>query len=603
MNNAETYLEYDLKNVITKSRIKGLWRLMHGYHWKYVGAVISLGISAGAKTSTYLLLRYFIDAYFVSDHTSSNLVMIALGFVLLAVVEGGFAFLSGRLAAETAEGSTRRLRNYLYNHIQHLTFTYHDKMQTGELIQRSTSDVDALRKFFADQAIGIGRIIILFGVNFAMLLSINVELAFISIIVVPVIVFTSVLFFKQVSKKYEAYQEQDAVVSTNLQENLSGVRVVKAFARQSYEIEKFEKENWKKYLLGKRLLLMHSLFWPISDIVCGAQMIGGFYMGAIYAINGTISIGSYLAYAGMLIWIIWPMRNLGRLIVQLSTGMVSFGRVLEIIKQDREPLDEGIQPVSETIRGEIEFKNVGFKYEEGEAVLDDINVHIKPGQVIALLGSTGSGKTSLVNLLPRFYEYTSGNLLLDGVELRDYPRRYLRSHIGIVEQEPFLFSRSIRENIIYGVGKKVDQHEIELAAKNAAVHDVITGFPEGYSTLVGEKGVTLSGGQKQRVAIARTLLKNPKILIFDDSTSSVDTDTESEIRNALKNLMADRTTFIIAHRIQSIMDADQILVLDKGKIIQAGTHEELMSVDGMYRQIYDIQTRIEQELEKEIANV
>ncbi|MDO9087932.1 MAG: ABC transporter ATP-binding protein [Anaerolineaceae bacterium] len=603
MNNAETYLDYDLKNVITKSRIKGLWRLMHGYHWKYVGAVISLGISAGAKTSTYLLLRYFIDAFFVSDHTTSNLAVIAFGFILLAVVEGGFAFLSGRLAAETAEGSTRRLRNYIYDHIQHLTFTYHDKMQTGELIQRSTSDVDALRKFFADQAIGIGRIIILFGVNFGMLLTINVELAFISIIVVPVIVFTSVIFFKQVSKKYEAYQEQDAVVSTNLQENLSGVRVVKAFARQSYEIEKFEKENWKKYLLGKRLLLMHSLFWPISDIVCGAQMIGGFYMGAIYAINGTISVGSYLAYAGMLIWIIWPMRNLGRLIVQLSTGMVSFGRVLEIIKQDREPLDVGTKPASEKIRGEIEFRNVGFKYEEGEPVLEDINVHVKPGQVIALLGSTGSGKTSMVNLLPRFYEYTSGQLLLDGVELNKYPRRYLRSQIGIVEQEPFLFSRSIRENIIYGVGKKVDQHEIEMAAKNAAVHDVITSFPEGYSTLVGEKGVTLSGGQKQRVAIARTLLKNPRILIFDDSTSSVDTETEAEIRNALKNLMADRTTFIIAHRIQSIMNADQILVLDKGRIIQSGKHQELMKVDGMYRQIFDIQTRIEQELEKEIANV
>jgi ATP-binding cassette subfamily B protein len=305
----------------------------------------------------------------------------------------------------------------------------------------------------------------------------------------------------------------------------------------------------------------------------------------------------------MLIWIIWPMRNLGRLIVQLSTGMVSFGRVLEIIKQDREPLDVGTQPATEKIRGEIEFKNVGFKYEEGEPVLEDINVHVKPGQVIALLGSTGSGKTSMVNLLPRFYEYTSGQLLLDGVELNKYPRRFLRSQIGIVEQEPFLFSRSIRENIIYGVGKKVDQHEIEMAAKNAAVHDVITSFPEGYSTLVGEKGVTLSGGQKQRVAIARTLLKNPRILIFDDSTSSVDTETEAEIRNALKNLMADRTTFIIAHRIQSIMNADQILVLDKGRIIQSGKHQELMKVDGMYRQIYDIQTRIEQELEKEIANV
>jgi ATP-binding cassette subfamily B protein len=603
VSNTASYLDYDLKNVITKSKLKGLWRLMHGYHWKYIGAVFSLGISASAKTSTYLLLSFFIDNFFVTDESPVSLAMIAAGFVLLASIEGGFSFLSGRLAAETAEGSTRRLRNYIYDHIQHLTFTYHDKMQTGELIQRSTSDVDALRKFFADQAIGIGRIIILFGVNFGMIMTINVQLAFISIIVIPIIVVTSILFFKQVSKKYEAYQEQDAIVSTNLQENLSGVRVVKAFARQSYEMDKFEKENWKKYVLGKRLLLMHSLFWPISDIVCGAQMITGFYMGAVFAINGTISVGSYLAYAGMLIWIIWPMRNLGRLIVQLSTGMVSFGRVLEIIKQNREPLDTGSAIIPGKLNGNIVFKNVGFKYEEGEPVLEDINIHVKPGQVIALLGSTGSGKTSLVNLLPRFYEYTSGHLLLDGVELNEYPRRYLRSQIGIVEQEPFLFSRSIRENITYGVGKKVDQSEIEMAAKNAAVHDVITSFPQGYATLVGEKGVTLSGGQKQRVAIARTLLKNPRILIFDDSTSSVDTETESEIRSALKNLMADRTTFIIAHRIQSIMEADQILVLDKGRIVQAGTHQELMQVDGMYRQIYDIQTRIETELEKEIANV
>jgi len=603
VNSISTNLEYDLKKVVTKRKLQGLWRLMHGYHWKYLGAVLSLGVSAGAKTTTYLLLRYFVDTYFASENSRINLIYIALGFILLAGLEGGFSFLSGRLAAETAEGSTRRLRNYIYDHIQHLTFAYHDKMQTGELIQRSTSDVDAIRKFFADQAIGIGRIIILFTINFFMIMSINTQLAFISIIVVPIIIITSFLFFKQVSKKYEAYQEQDAIVSTNLQENLSGVRVVKAFARQPYEIEKFEKENWKKYALGKKLNLMHSLFWPISDIVCGAQMVGGFFMGAIFAINGTISVGSYLAYTGMLTWIIWPMRNLGRLIVQLSTGMVSFGRVLEIIKQEREPLDDGSADIPQKLRGEIEFKNIGFQYEDGEPVLENINVHVKPGQVIALLGSTGSGKTSLVNLLPRFYEYTSGNLLLDGVELKDYSRRFLRSQIGIVEQEPFLFSRSIRENITYGVGKKVEQHEIELAAKNAAVHDVIMSFPEGYATLVGEKGVTLSGGQKQRVAIARTLLKNPRILILDDSTSSVDTETEAEIREALKRLMEDRTTFIIAHRIQSIMNADQILVMDKGKIIQVGKHNELMKYDGMYRQIFDIQTKIEQELEKEIANV
>ncbi len=604
MSVPQSILNYDLKNVITKNRFTGLWRLMSGYHNKYLGAALSLGIASASKTSTYLLLRYFVDSYFVTQNQSVSLPVIALGFILLAVLEGGFSFLSGRLAAETAEGSTKRLRDYLYDHIQHLTFAYHDKMQTGELIQRVTSDVDALRRFFADQAIGIGRIIILFVINFAMILTLNVKLAFLSIIVIPIIILTSIWFFKKVSDAYEEYQEQDAVVSTILQENLSGVRVVKAFARQEYETNKFEKDNWKKYILGKKLLLMHSLFWPVSDIICGAQMVTGFLMGALFAIRGEITIGTYLAYAGMVVWLIWPMRNLGRLIVQMSTGLVSFGRVLEIIKQVREPLDDGSVDHNQKIQGSLDFNQVGFKYGEGENVLEDISFKVKPGQVIALLGSTGSGKTTLVNLLPRFYDYSSGSIKLDGIELKDYSRRMLRNNIGIVEQEPFLFSRSIKENIMYGVDHQASQEEVEEAAKIAAVHDVILTFPKGYKTLVGEKGVTLSGGQKQRVAIARTLLKNPKILIMDDSTSAVDTETEAEIRAALKRLMENRTTFIIAHRIQSIMNADLILVMDKGKIVQHGIHETLMKEeDGIYRKIYEIQTRIEQELEKEINSV
>ncbi|MAT40956.1 MAG: ABC transporter [Anaerolineaceae bacterium] len=603
MSIPESILNYDLKNVISKNRFKGLWRLMTGYHHKYVGAALSLGLAAAAKTSTYLLLRYFVDAYFVNNNATVSLPVIALGFIGLAVFEGGFSFLSGKLAAETAEGSTKRLRDYLYDHIQHLTYSYHDKMQTGELIQRATSDVDALRRFFADQAIGVGRIIILFLINFVMILTINVKLAFISIVVVPIVVLISIWFFKRVSKAYEDYQEQDAVVSTILQENLSGVRVVKAFARQDYETNKFEKDNWKKFVLGKKLLLMHSLFWPISDIICGAQMLTGFLVGATFAINGEITVGTYLAYAGMIIWIIWPMRNLGRLIVQMSTGLVSFGRVLEIIKQVREPLDEGNVNGNTALKGAITFKNVGFKYEDGQNVLEEINFDAKPGQVIALLGSTGSGKTSLVNLLPRFYDYSAGNILLDGIELTEYPRRFLRENIGIVEQEPFLFSRTIAENITYGVNSKVSQEDIEEAARMAAVHDVITTFPKGYKTLVGEKGVTLSGGQKQRVAIARTLLKNPKILIMDDSTSAVDTETEAEIRSALNRLMENRTTFIIAHRIQSIVNADQIIVMDKGRIVQHGKHDELMQQPGIYRKIYDIQTLIEEELEKEVTRV
>jgi ATP-binding cassette subfamily B protein len=331
---------------------------------------------------------------------------------------------------------------------------------------------------------------------------------------------------------------------------------VRAFARQAYEREKFDKDNWEKFLRGRYLLSMHSLFWPISDLLCGFQMLAGFFLAARMAIAGSITVGTYLAYSGMVTWLIWPMRNLARLIVQMSTGLVSYGRVFEIIKQDREPLEAGAHFPQGELRGEIAFDNVSFAYAEHRPALHNVSFRCRPGEIVALLGATGSGKSSLVSLLPRFYDYTGGSLKLDGVELRDYPRHYLRRQIGIVEQEPFLFSRSLRENITYGVGRDVPQAEVEAAAQAAAIHDVIVSFPSGYDTLVGEKGVTLSGGQTQRVAIARTLLKNPRLLILDDSTSSVDTETEEEIRGALERLMRGRTTFVIAHRIQSVMQAD-----------------------------------------------
>ncbi|MEK6588108.1 MAG: ATP-binding cassette domain-containing protein, partial [Chloroflexota bacterium] len=297
------------------------------------------------------------------------------------------------------------------------------------------------------------------------------------------------------------------------------------------------------------------------------------------------------------------IRNRGRLVVDMASGRGSSGRVVEIIREQREPLDDGSYLPSRPPKGELIFEGVGFAYDGGSEVLEDISVHVRPGQAIALLGPTGSGKTSLVNLLPRFYDYTSGSLRLDGVELKSYPRRFLRRHIGIVEQEPFLFSRTIRENIAYGAGSDVSQEEIEAAARAAAIHDVVLAFPDGYDTLVGERGVTLSGGQKQRVAIARTLLMDPRILILDDSTSSVDTETEALIREALERLMRGRTSFIIAHRVQSLMIADLILVLQGGRIVQRGTHADLVAEVGLYRQIHAAQTRIEVELEKELASV
>ena len=577
--------------------------MMTGFRLLYLGATFSLGLAAASRTATYLLLGHFVDNILGQKGSLGVLPLIALGFVGLALIQGVFSFLSGRLAAQTAEGIVLRLRNYLFDHIQRLSFTYHDQTQTGQLIQRATSDVDAVRRFFADQAIGAGRIALLFAINLIALVNLNRRLALLSIAVVPLIVLMSLFFFRKISRAYEALQDQEAALSTTLQENLSGVRVVKAFARQKYERHKFEQDNWEKFLRGRRFLIMHSLYWPVSDILCGFQMLGGFFAGATMAINGTITVGDYLAYAGLIIWIIWPMRNMGRLIVQMSTGLVSFGRVAEIIREEREPLDAGDIPPHGALRGEIVFQDLGFEYDADSPVLQGISFRCEPGQVVALLGSTGSGKTTLVNLLPRFYEYTAGSLTLDGVELKRYPRHFLRRQIGIVEQEPFLFSRTIRENITYGVGHEVSEAEIKAAARAAAIHDVITSFPDGYDTLVGERGVTLSGGQKQRVAIARTLLKDPRILILDDSTSSVDTETEVEIRQALEQLMQNRTTFIIAHRVQSVMNADLILVLDQGRIVQRGTHEGLMTQEGIYRRIYEMQARVEIELEREIAGV
>lgn len=577
--------------------------MMTGFRKYYFYAVIMLAISALMNTSSFLLIRHFVDNILPTPDVGRLAPLVGLGFVLLAGGQGLFSFLSGRFAARTAEGLALRLRDAMYDHIQRLSFTYHDNMQTGELLSRATSDLDAIRRFFADQAIGVGRILLLFSVNFVAIMLLNVQLALLSIIVVPLIALMSLFFFGRISSRYEQVQEQEARVSTTLQENLSGVRVVKAFNRQNYEREKFEVQNYKHYKLGRSFLILHALFWPLSDVLVFGQIIGGYFVGATFVINGTMSVGSYLAYVSLLGQLINPMRNLGRLLVDMSTGIVSYKRMMQVIGEEQESLVDGAHVPDGDLRGDVEFKHVNFQYNADTPVLYDIDLSVKAGQSVALLGSTGSGKTSLVSLIPRFYDYTSGSITIDGIELKDIPRGYLRSQVGMVEQEPFLFSRSIRDNITFSVSRKVTDEEVIAAAKAAAVHDVILTFPDGYNTLVGERGVTLSGGQKQRVVLARALLKNPRILILDDATSSVDSETEDEIRQALLKLMKGRTSFIIAHRIQTVMHANLILVFDKGRIVQRGTHNELMRVPGIYRQIFELQSRIEEEVEKEAADV
>lgn len=598
------YIPLDMPEVLgSKNKLLSLWHLMRGYHFHYLVSTIFLSLAAFARTGMYIYLGNFIDRMMVGKLVGQELTLGALTFGALIALQALSSFMSSWMANFTAENSTRRLRDHLFDHIQRLSYSYHSESKTGDLLDRATSDVDTLRRFFADQAIGVGRIVMIFIISFIAIARINLRLALVSIIIFPIVLVISLIFFKRLSKAYEAYQAQGAILSTDLQENLSGVRVVKAFARQEYEIEKFDKENREKLRLGKKFNWMHALFWPLSDIICSAQSVGSNFYAAMMVLNGGITLGDFISFHGLLGWLIWPIRNLGRLIIDTSRALVSYGRIAVVLQAPEEDMTGCTYQPEEGIRGQICFDKVSFAYEKDQLVLDDVSFSCQAGMVVALLGSTGSGKTSLVNLLPRFYDVTSGQILLDGVNLNAYSRDFLRSQIGVVEQEPFLFSCSIRDNITYGVHREVSQEEIENAAREAAIHDVILSFKNGYDTLVGERGVTLSGGQKQRLAIARTLLINPRILILDDSTSSVDMETEVQIRAALESLMTDRTTFIIAHRIQSIMNADLILVFDKGKIVQMGGHEELLSQPGIYKDIYDIQARIDSALQEEIDRV
>ena len=600
----EPYAALDMAKVLsTKNKLLSLWHLMHGYHFHYFVSTVFLALAAFARTGMYIFLGNFIDRLMNEKLIGQELTLEALTFGSLIALQALSSFMSSWMANFSAENTTRRLRDYLFDHIQRLSYSYHSESKTGDLLERATSDVDTLRRFFADQAIGVGRIVMIFIISFAAIARMNLRLAFVSIIIIPIVLVVSILFFKRLSKTYEAYQEQGAILTTDLQENLSGIRVVKAFARQEYEIEKFDKENAEKLRLGKKFNWMHALFWPLSDIICSAQNVGSTFYAATMVLNNLMTIGDFISFSGLLGWLIWPIRNLGRLIIDTSRALVSYDRISVVLKAPEEDMTSCTYQPEDSVKGQITFDTVSFAYEKDFTVLDDVSFTCEAGQVVALLGSTGSGKTSLVNLLPRFYDVTSGRILLDGVNLNEYSREFLRSQIGIVEQEPFLFSCSIRDNITYGIHREVTQEEIEEAAREAAIHDVILGFKHGYDTLVGERGVTLSGGQKQRLAIARTLLINPRILILDDSTSSVDMETEVQIRAALDSLMNNRTTFIIAHRIQSIMNADLILVFDKGKIVQMGEHNSLLNQDGIYKDIYDIQARIDSALQEEINSV
>lgn len=586
--------------------VKILWSYMENNRLLYLGAILAVALAALATTAGPLVIRITIDSVIGDEPFAAPLLIRNFfesigqrfwvpGIVLIVITtfRGLFMFLRGRLAAQASEGIAKNIRDRLFDHIQHLPYRYHKEADTGDLMQRCTSDVDTIRRFLGVQLVEVGNALSLVVLVTTIMFRTDVRMAFISMLVVPLIFLFAVIFFRKVKTSFKEADEAEAELTTVLQENLTGIRVIRAFANQEYEIQRFDAKNQVNRDKIYRLIWLLACYWSASDLLAFFQIGLVIVAGAYYTSQGELTIGSmvlFSTYTGMLLW---PVRQLGRILTDMGKALVAAERLQEILTEPKERLRENFK--EPPITGNIVFDNVSFGYEPDQPVLENVSFSVSAGQTVAILGHTGSGKSSLVHLLARLYDYDSGSITVDGVELKEIDKRWMRKNVAVVPQEPFLFAKTIRENITLARGKVSDE-ELYTICKEAAIHDVILDFEQGYETLVGERGVSVSGGQRQRIAIARALITHSPILIFDDSLSAVDTETDLAIRNALQKRTHQATTFLISHRITSLCSADLILVLENGKIVQRGTHDELMDSDGPYKRIWDIQNSLEAEV-------
>ena len=518
-----------------------------------------------------------------------NLFLCGIALFVFTALNCLFTYTRRENIAVASEGSAKVLRDRLYRHLEDVPYDYHKHASTGDLVQRCTSDVDTVRRFIQLQLMEIVRTFVMFGLAAAVMFSINVKMTLISMAFLPVLTISSFVYFQYVRKYFTASDEAEGALSTMLQENLTGVRVVRAFGQQKSEIEKFTKLNQSYRDKTYKLIKLLGFYWGMSDSVGYLQIALSLCMGVYFASKGTFSLGNVALFTTYVAMLTWPVRQLGRILADMGKAAVSFGRLDEILSAPLE--QEPGKQLSPDLCGDIAFDKVCFGYDRYNDVLDGVSFTAKPGQTIAILGATGSGKTSLVQLLQRLYVRTSGSLTINGMDVNDIEHGHLRRNIGIVLQEPFLYSRTIMENIRI-CAPCATEEDVYRAARTASVHEVIESFDQGYETLVGERGVTLSGGQQQRVAIARTLMQQAPILIFDDSMSAVDSETDAAIRKSLLALNREGITFLISHRITTLRQADNILVLEGGHITQQGTHQQLLQEPGLYRRIAEIQDAV-----------
>lgn len=515
-----------------------------------------------------------------------------IGIVIVGIAVFGFAFFYGSRVFNTkaAETLVKTMRDKVFRHLLALPDDWYGKNRTGDIIQRCTSDINMVKDFLSEQLVSVFRIVVMLALSLFFMFSLHVGLTLIALAGVPVLLTTSLIFHKKVSPEFEICDENEGKLSAIVQENLTGVRVVRAFGREVYEKEKFDNQN--RYYMGlwDRVNKMFCRYWSVADLIANLQIMLLVVFGAVFAIRGELSAGAYIAFLSYNGYLTWPIRQLGRVISEMSKAGVSLRRIEDILNAAPERDEDGAEHVTTDYRGDIAFDRVSFSFDGKTPVLEDVSFTVPAGSTVGILGGTGSGKSTLARLLDRLYPLPegSGTISVGGIDIRRLRAAELRSNIGFVLQEPYLFSRTIGENLRLAKQTASDA-ELRAAAHIACLDSAVDGFPSGYDTFVGERGVTLSGGQKQRAAIARTLVQDTPILIFDDSLSAVDTETDATIRARLAGREGRATTLLISHRTATLMHTDRIVVLDRGRVAEIGTHEELLAKNGIYRRIYDIQ--------------
>lgn len=595
-----------MNKTTNKSRLRLIANILAGqWHLFFFALLFSMG-STLFNSLTPQIIRLTVDSVIGSEPLAlfgffSGLgglissgpffqgILICSGLVvLMAVCAGLCGYISRMALARGSENMLKNLRDRLFSHIQRLPFSWHVKNQTGEIIQRCTSDVNVIRGFISGQMVEVFRTVFLILLSMGIMFSMNVRISLVALTFIPIVILYSGIFFSIIAKKFLEADIAEGQLSTAVQENLTGVRVVRAFGRESFEVERFEKRNERFADLWIRLGHIQSYYWAIGDLITGLQIMTVAIFGVVEAVNGAISLGEFLAFISYNTTLVWPVRSLGRILSEMSKAGVSIDRVNYILEagEEQDPPEALTPPMD----GEIAFSHITFQYEGMQPVLRDIDFTIPAGSTFAILGGTGSGKSTLMHLLTRLYDLPPecGRITVGEVDIAQMKRGWVRKNIGMVLQEPFLFSRTIKENIA-APRPDAPMQEVRRAARIACVDGAIGSFTDGYDTIVGERGVTLSGGQKQRVAIARMLMQNAPIMIFDDSLSAVDAETDAQIRAALKTQMGRSTVILISHRITTLMQADRILVLEDGRMAELGTHQELIGRDGVYKRIYDIQ--------------